>query len=109
MDTRAFSMARSLRSLASVGALVFFSVSGTAFAQQQGDDLVLVPFSSLSYAAQQEILALRGVQPVVPAAEPLPLPLEETVARDSISPFDTQTVMVDGRRVRINWAIGVYR
>jgi hypothetical protein len=109
MDTRALSMARSLRSSATVSVLVLFSVCGSAFAQQQGDGLVTVPFSSLSASAQQEIIALQGgLNRAAPVSTPL-FPLEAPAARDQITPLPSRTVMLDGRRVRINWAVGMYR
>jgi hypothetical protein len=109
MDTRAFSMARSLRRYAGAGALVLCSICGPALAQQQDDDLVTIPFSALSAAAQAEILALQGVPPVVVATNPLDFPFDMPVAQGVSDPVQTQTVMVDGRRVRINWAVGMYR
>ena len=109
MDTRAFSMARNLRSYAGAGALVLLSVCGPGFAQPQDDELVLVPFSSLSSAAQQEILALKQAQNPVSVADPIGLSVNEPVTQQSAAPADGQFMMVDGRRVRINWAIGVYR
>ncbi len=109
MDTRAFSMARSLRYSASVGALVFVSLCGPAFAQNRGDDQITVPFSSLSASAQQEIIALqRGVNRET-AADPLLFPLDAPAVRRSPLPLQAEAVMLDGRKARINWAIGVYR
>jgi hypothetical protein len=109
MDTRALSMARSLRFSASVCALVVSTVCGPALAQQQGDGQVTVPFSSLSVGAQQEILALQNSLNSGPASGPAFFPLQEPVARAAALPLQPQTVMLDGRRVRLNWAIGVYR
>ena len=109
MDTRALSMARSLRLSASVGALVLFSVCGSAFAQQQGEGQLTVPFSSLSASAQQEILALQNRLNRGAPAAPVLLPVEEPVARNVVLPLPTQQVSQDGRKARFNWAIGVYR
>lgn len=109
MDTRALSMARSLRSSAKVGALVLLSVCGPAFAQQQGDGLVSVPFSSLSASAQQEILALQnGLNRVTPVSPPV-FPVETRVARDVHADIPTRPLALNTGRVRINWAVGMYR
>jgi hypothetical protein len=109
MDTRALSMARSLRSSAKVGALVLLAVCSPAVAQQQGDGFVSVPFSSLSSAAQQEVLALqRGLNRTAPSI-PRHLPLETPVARNEISPDQRLPLLSNDGRVRINWAIGMYR
>jgi hypothetical protein len=109
MDTRAFSMARSLRLSAGVGALVLSVTCGSAIAQNRGDDQISIPFSSLSVSAQQEILALQRIQNresdvIAPA-----FPVDQPVARQSVVPVPSQTVMLDGRKLRINWAIGMYR
>ncbi len=109
MDTRAFSMARSLRSYAGAGVLVLCSICAPALAQQQDDDLVTIPFSALSASAQSEILALRGVRTESTAADPLLFPFDQTVSQGLSNPVQSETVMVDGRRLRINWAIGMYR
>jgi hypothetical protein len=108
MDTRAFSMARSLRSYAGAGVLVLCSICAPALAQQD-DDLVTIPFSSLSAAAQAEILALQGIQAPGAASQPLLFPVDEPVTQGVNTPVQSQTVMLNGRRVRINWAIGMYR
>jgi hypothetical protein len=109
MDTRALSMARGLRSSAKVGALVLLAVCSPAFAQQQGDGFVSVPFSSLSAAAQEEVLSLEGgLSRAAPGNAPL-FPLETPVARNDAAPTQLLPLLRDGRRVRINWAIGMYR
>jgi hypothetical protein len=100
-------MARSLRLSAGVGALVVLSAFGPATAQQRGDEPLLIPFSSLSASAQAEILALQPDLNRGPL--PSPLPLDFPVTQGVSSPINVETVMVDGRRVRINWAIGMYR
>lgn len=109
MDTRAFSMARSLRISASAVALVVSMVAGPAFAQNRGDDQVVVPFSSLSASAQQEIIALRRASSSDSVRAPLLLPADQPVARNQNAPFQSAPVMLDDRRLRIGWAIGVYR
>lgn len=109
MDTRALSMARSLRLSAGVGALVLFSVCGSAFAQQQGEGQLTIPFSSLSASAQQEILALQNRLNRSEPAAPVLLPVQEPASRNVAVPLPTQPLSLDGRKARFNWAIGVYR
>jgi hypothetical protein len=109
MDTRAFSMARNLRFSASVSAFVIIAACGPVFAQNRGDDQITVPFSSLSAAAQQEIISLQRGLNRETASDPLLFPLDAPVARRAPVPLQAETVMLDGRKVRVNWAIGVYR
>lgn len=109
MDTRAFSMARSLRKSASAGALVLVSLFGPAFAQNRGDDRIMVPFSALSASAQQEIVALQRNVNRETAPDPLLFPLDAPVTRQTPLHLQAETAMLDGRKARINWAIGVYR
>ena len=106
MDTRALSMARNLRHSACVGTFVLYSVCSAAMAQQHGNSQVTVPFSALSAGAQAEILALtkRGV-----SADPQLFPLDEPVSRGIADQGPVQALAQDGRKARINWAIGVYR
>lgn len=108
MDTRAFSMARVMRFTATVGALVIGTAFGPSFAQQHGEDQLLIPFSSLSASAQAEILALQRdiARASAPAA---PLPQELPVARQQTSPVGIDSALANDRRVRTNWAIGMYR
>ncbi|MGL4322078.1 MAG: hypothetical protein ACRCS3_14560 [Paracoccaceae bacterium] len=109
MDTRAFSMARSLRNSAGALALALGAVTGPAFALDGDDSQITVPFSSLSYSAQQEIAALQREMIHSGAPNQGLFPIDEPVARDLAPGFDVEPVMLDGRRVRINWAVGVYR
>lgn len=109
MDTRVLSMARSLRLSASVGALVLFSIGGAAFAQQQGDAPLSVPFSALSASAQQEILMLQNRLNRTGTTDPLVIPVDEPVARSVSAPLPVQSLSHDDRRARANWTIGVYR
>ena len=109
MDTRALSMARSLRSSAKVGALVLFAAGGPSFAQQQGDGFVSVPFSSLSAAAQQEVLALRGGLSRTGQSGTPHFPLETPVTRNEVLPAQALPILRNDGRVRINWAVGMYR
>jgi hypothetical protein len=109
MDTRAFSMARSLRYSASVGALVLLATSVPAISQNLGEDQITIPFSSLSVSAQREIISLQRSADRTSAPDPLLFPLDAPVSRSVTSPLQAETVMLDGRKVRVNWAIGVYR
>jgi hypothetical protein len=102
-------MARSLRSCAGAGVLVLCSICAPASAQQRDGDQVTVPFSSLSASAQAEILALQGFDSRSSAANPLIFPVDEPATQSVRAPLSTETVMLDGRKVRINWAIGMYR
>jgi hypothetical protein len=109
MDTRAFSMARSLRNSAGALALAFVAVTGPAYALDGDDSQISIPFSSLSPAAQQEIAALQLQIHRNGAPNTAIVPLAEPVSRNRQPALGVEPVMLDGRRVRINWAVGVYR
>jgi hypothetical protein len=102
-------MARSLRISASAVALVLSMVSGPAIAQNLGDEQISVPFSSLSAAAQQEIIALQRQLNHESAPAPVFQPLERPVSRTVATPVHSAPALLDDRRARVNWAIGVYR
>jgi hypothetical protein len=109
MDTRAFSMARSLRISAGAVALALCTVTGPAFALDGDDSQIVIPFSSLSVSAQQEIAALQLQTNRIGTPDAVLFPLNEPVSRDLAPLSGVEPVMLDGRKVRINWAIGVYR
>jgi hypothetical protein len=102
-------MARSLRISAGAVALALCTVAGPAFALDGDDSQIAIPFSSLSASAQQEIAALQLQLNRNSAPDTMLFPLDEPASRDLAPLSDVQPVMLDGRRVRINWAIGVYR
>jgi hypothetical protein len=109
MDTRAFSMARTLRISAGALALAIGVVTGPAFALDGDDSQIAVPLSSLSVSAQQEIAALQLQMHRNGVAAPGVFPLNEPASRDLAPALGAEPVMLDGRKVRINWAVGVYR
>lgn len=109
MDTRAFSMARSLRISASAVALVLCAVTGPSHAQDRVEGQRAIPFTSLSVSAQQEILLQqRGLRESGGSASDS-IAVAEPVARDFGLQPNAAPIFADDRKLRIGWAIGVYR
>jgi hypothetical protein len=105
MDTRAFSMARLLRISASACALAIISFSGPAIALDTEQPDFVIPFASLSPAAQQEIILLQRDLALQEAAPVIATPNSRGIATQSAA----NPVFVDDRKIRANWAVGMYR
>ncbi len=109
MDTRAFSMARNLRTHAGAAALALVTVCGPSLANDGAERQLSIPFSALSASAQQEILLLQQGLRDSTVAAPVTMSTVDPGLVDFGSVGEASPVFSDDRRPRISWAIGVYR
>ncbi|MGL5010059.1 MAG: hypothetical protein ACRC6I_09260 [Paracoccaceae bacterium] len=102
-------MARSLRFHASAIALALVTVTSASHAQDGAEGQLSIPFSALSASAQQEILLLQQRMGQSTSTSSVAIPVAEPVARDVAVQPNLAPILADDRKVRIGWAVGVYR